>query len=164
MKVMTYKDYVGSTEVSVEDGVVYGKLLGIRDLVTYEADTPAALRAAFEGAVDDYLDDCKLEGRPPDRPYKGSLNVRIGEDLHRRYATEAERLRLSLNELLVRKLQLASVVQDEMWPYATTTVAIDTEGLRLTFDRLIEKIRDMEPLEDAASSKEKTGALRNTQR
>jgi hypothetical protein len=51
-----------------------------------------------------------------------------------------------------------------MWPYATTTVAIDTEGLRLTFDRLIEKIRDMEPLQDAASSKEKTGALRNTQR
>ena len=78
LKAMTYKDYIGSAEVSVEDGVLHGRLLGIRDLVTYEADTPAGLEAAYREAVDDYLADCAEEERKPDKPFKGSLNVRIG--------------------------------------------------------------------------------------
>lgn len=100
MTTMTYKDYLGSAEVSVEDGVLHGKLLGIRDLVTYEADTPAGLRAAFEEAVDDYLADCASGNREPDRPYKGSFNVRIGPELHRDLAVEARDRDVSLNDLI----------------------------------------------------------------
>ena len=111
MKTMTYKDYAGSAEVSVEDGVLYGKLLGIRDLVTYEADTPAGLKAAFVESVDDYLADCAEEGREPDRPFKGTFNVRIGAALHRQVALEAFARHMSLNDLIVTKVQVANVVQ-----------------------------------------------------
>lgn len=100
MTTMTYKDYLGSAEVSVEDDVLHGKLLGIRDLVTYEADNPAGLRTAFEEAVDDYLADCAAANRDPDRPYKGSFNVRIGPELHRDLAVEARDRHVSLNDLI----------------------------------------------------------------
>lgn len=105
MTTMAYKDYIGSADVSIEDGVLYGKLLGIRDLVTYEAETPAGLLAAFEEAVDDYLADCAAENREADRPYKGSLNVRIGPELHRELALEARRSGVSLNDLITRYLE-----------------------------------------------------------
>lgn len=54
MTTFTYKDYSGTVEESVEDKCFRGKLLDIRGLVTYEADTLIALHRAFKDAVDDY--------------------------------------------------------------------------------------------------------------
>lgn len=68
MTTLRHKGYTGSAELPVEDGVAFGRLLAIRDLVTYEADTPAGLKAAFEDAVEDYLAGCQEAGREPDRP------------------------------------------------------------------------------------------------
>lgn len=45
-----------------------------------------SLRSAFEEAVDDYLNLCRQEGRQPEQPFKGSFNVRMGSELHRRAA------------------------------------------------------------------------------
>ena len=39
MSVLTYKTYIGSIEVSVEDECLHGKILFIDDLITYEANT-----------------------------------------------------------------------------------------------------------------------------
>ena len=33
-----YKDYVGSIEFSEEDKIFYGKVLGIRSLISYEGE------------------------------------------------------------------------------------------------------------------------------
>ena len=144
MKAMTYKDYTGSAEVSVEDGVLHGRLLGIRDLVTYEADTPAGLEAAFREAVDDYLADCAEEERKPDKPFKGSLNVRIGADLHRQVAMEAFERHMSLNDLLVRKLRMANAVQNEL-----ATGDPSPEKVRAACERALAAVRasgvDMPP-------------------
>lgn len=51
-----YKGYVGSIEFSEESGVFYGKVLKIRDLVSYEADTHEEMQKSFEEAVDDYIE------------------------------------------------------------------------------------------------------------
>lgn len=120
MTAMSYKEYLGSAEVSVEDGILHGRLLGIRDLVTYEADTPAALRSAFVEAVDEYLADCTEQGRRPDRPYKGSLNVRIGPELHRSFALEAMQRHLTLNELIVQRLHVTRELQHSLRSLALT--------------------------------------------
>ena len=37
--VLKYKGFLGSIEVSIEDGIMHGKLLYINDLITYEANT-----------------------------------------------------------------------------------------------------------------------------
>ncbi len=81
---LEYRGYLGSIEYSEDDEVLHGRLEFIRDLVTYEGTDAKSLRAAFHGAVDDYIELCAEEGCVPDRPLKGSFNVRPGRDLHRR--------------------------------------------------------------------------------
>ena len=57
-----YKGYVGSVEFSKEDALFYGKVLGIRALISYEGTSAAELVADFHGAVDDYLELCAQSG------------------------------------------------------------------------------------------------------
>lgn len=97
---MEYKGYVGSIEFSEADGVFFGKVLGIRSLITYEGTNANELIGDFHGAVDDYLSLCENEGIAPEIAYKGSLNVRLGSDLHKRAAIYAMSHQQSLNSFI----------------------------------------------------------------
>lgn len=99
-KTFEYKGYMGSTEISADDMVLYGKILYVNDVVTYQGDTMAELKAAFEESVDDYLETCELLGKQPDKPLKGSFNVRIGPELHKAAARFASQAGVSLNDLM----------------------------------------------------------------
>ena len=94
---MEYKGYQGSVEFSAEDKIFFGKIDALRDLVSFEGTDVASLEKAFKEAVDDYLELCKEEGRDPDKPYKGSFNVRTKPEIHRRLASVAARKKLNLN-------------------------------------------------------------------
>ena len=83
---MEYKGYVGSVEFSEEDGLFYGKVMGIRALISYEGTTAHELVDDFHGAVEDYLALCEAEGKEPEKAYKGSFNVRISPELHKQAA------------------------------------------------------------------------------
>jgi predicted HicB family RNase H-like nuclease len=63
-----YKGYGGSVELSAEDHVLHGSLLGIRDAVAYEGADADSLEANFRVAVDEYLAFCTAQGKTPDRP------------------------------------------------------------------------------------------------
>lgn len=65
---LSCKGYSGSWEVSHEDNCLFGKILFIEDLITYEADTPKELETSFRAAVDHYLEHCQRTGRPPNKP------------------------------------------------------------------------------------------------
>lgn len=56
---MEYKGYIGSVEFSEEDCILYGKVMGIHSLISYEGETAKELLEDFHGAVDDYLILCK---------------------------------------------------------------------------------------------------------
>jgi predicted HicB family RNase H-like nuclease len=102
---MQYKEYYGSVHYSDEDRVFYGKVEFIRALISYEGTNVQSLRQAFEEAVDDYLETCKEKSIVVERPFKGSFNVRVGADLHRRIALAAERKGLTLNGYIVDVLE-----------------------------------------------------------
>ena len=51
-----YKNYIGSVEFSEEDGVFFGKVLGIRSLISYEGKNAKELLSDFHKAIDDYLE------------------------------------------------------------------------------------------------------------
>ena len=96
-----YKNYHGSCDASLEDNVLHGRILFVNDLVTYEAETVPLLKAAFEEAVDDYLETCKLVGKVPDQSYSGSFNVRIPAEDHRKVALIAhERFGGKINQVV----------------------------------------------------------------
>ena len=56
---MTYKGYVGSMKFSDADGVFFGKVQGVRSLISYEGETREALQADFRKAVDAHLELCQ---------------------------------------------------------------------------------------------------------
>ena len=60
---LEYKGYYGSVEYSREDALLYGKVLGINSLISYEGESVAELQQDFEGAVDDYLEVCAENGQ-----------------------------------------------------------------------------------------------------
>lgn len=97
---MHYKGYLGSFELDEDEAVFYGKVEYIKALISYEATTAKSLRKAFQEAVDDYLQMCKVEGIEPEVPFKGSFNVRVGQALHRRLALEASKREMTLNKFI----------------------------------------------------------------
>lgn len=103
--VLKYKGYEGTVEYSAEDGCLVGRVLHINSVIGYAGDTVAEIRAMFEQAVDEYLALCEAQGWPPEKPYKGSLNVRLGAELHRLAAMAAARQQTSLNDLIVQAVE-----------------------------------------------------------
>jgi len=97
---MEYKGYVGTVEFSEEDGLFYGKVMGIRSLISYEGTTARELIEDFHGAVDDYLLLCTNQGMEPEKAYKGSFNVRISPELHKQVAIYAMENQISLNSFV----------------------------------------------------------------
>lgn len=86
---LSYKKYNGSVEYSEEDDCLFGKVIGIKSLISYEGNSVQELKRDFENAVEDYLADCRERGVEPEQPYKGSFNVRISPELHRSIAVYA---------------------------------------------------------------------------
>src|ERR1035437_8551397 len=106
---LKYRGYDGSVLYSAEDRVLHGRILGIRDMVSFEGTNVKSLETNFKGAVNEYLAFCKAEGKTPDIPFKGNFNVRVPQDLHQRAALYAEEHEVKLN----------AVVQDALREYLT---------------------------------------------
>ena len=105
MKNLEYKSYTGTLEYSLEDNLLFGKILGINDLVSYEGTTIEEIKSAFKEAVDDYLETCTELGKLPEKDYKGVFNIRTTRDIHKNIVMIAERENLKLNQLVNKALQ-----------------------------------------------------------
>ena len=105
MKNLDYKGYTGSIEYSKEDDLLYGKALGIQGLISYEGATGYELEADFIEAIDNYLAECKLGGVDPEKPFKGSFNVRISPKLHQKAALLAMSENKSLNNFVAESIR-----------------------------------------------------------
>ncbi|MEX2536435.1 MAG: type II toxin-antitoxin system HicB family antitoxin [Trueperaceae bacterium] len=109
---MEYKGYLGSVQYSAEDHVFYGKLEYIRSLVTFEGADVSSLEAAFKEAVDDYLETSRELGKKPEKPFKGTFNVRTGQELHRRASVYAVTHQKSLNQVVNEALDTYLSLRD----------------------------------------------------
>ncbi len=98
MNTMIYKGYTARIEYSTEDGCLIGEITGIRDIVGFHGDSVAELQAAFEEAVEDYLEMCEESGRPPQKPYSGELTLHIPPEIHTGIAMAAEASGKNLNQ------------------------------------------------------------------
>ncbi len=107
MKLLRYKGYYGSIEASPEDNCLYGKIEFISPLVNYEGETISELKSAFENAVDDYIKTCEQAGREPEQTVKGSFNVRIGSELHKKALVCAKDNGISLNDFVKKSIENA---------------------------------------------------------
>jgi predicted HicB family RNase H-like nuclease len=81
---MEHMGYYGTVEYSDTDDILFGKVIGVSGLISYEGDSVQSLKADFEGAIEDYLELCAKNGVEPERVYKGSFNVRVSPELHKK--------------------------------------------------------------------------------
>ena len=107
MKTMQYKGYAARIEYSDEDKCFVGHIAGIRDIVGFHGANVKSLINAFEEAVDDYLETCRLAGISPQRPYSGKVMLRISPEMHAEIAMKAEAHGKSLNQWAAEALTLA---------------------------------------------------------
>ncbi|MCL2171242.1 MAG: type II toxin-antitoxin system HicB family antitoxin [Defluviitaleaceae bacterium] len=107
---LNYKDYTGSIEFSEEDGVFHGKVVGIKSLISFEGDSVSSITEDFRNAVDEYLEFCADSGIEPEKPFKGSFNVRIEAELHRKAALAASARGISLNSFVEDAIRQRVVV------------------------------------------------------
>jgi predicted HicB family RNase H-like nuclease len=105
MNTITYKGYVGSIQFSQEDEVFFGKIEHINDLITFESDNAHKLKEAFEEAVNDYIKFCNEKGTKPEKPFKGSFNVRVSPSVHKLAFIKAKETGISLNKLIERAIE-----------------------------------------------------------
>ena len=106
MKNLEYRGYTGSIEYSAEDSLLYGKVLGIRGLISFEGETGKDLEKDFKDALEAYLSNCKSNGIEPEKPFKGSFNVRVSPSLHQRAALLAKESKVSLNNFVAEAIRL----------------------------------------------------------
>lgn len=103
MKTITYKGYQASVEF--DDGSLFVKVLHIEDVLVAECDRASEAEAVARDLIDAYLADCEEEGREPAKPYKGSFNVRVTPELHKRAAMDAAEDGISLNNWVSRAIE-----------------------------------------------------------
>lgn len=110
---LEYKDYYGKVEFSADDDCFFGKVIGINDLVTFEGINVGEIKQAFHEAVEDYIFMCEKAGKEPEKTYKGSFNIRITPELHKKASIIAATESISLNQFvelaIVEKVQSAHI-------------------------------------------------------
>lgn len=97
---LSYKNYNGTVEYSREDKCLFGKVVGIKSLLSYEGNSVQDLEQDFQSVIDEYLADCKERNIEPEQPYKGTFNIRISPELHRDIAIYAIEHGKSLNAVV----------------------------------------------------------------
>lgn len=103
--VLQYRDFIGSVHFNSDDNIFFGKIEGINDLVTFEGATVGEIRTSFEEAVHDYLELCKMTGKEIFKSYKGSFNVRIAPELHKKAALLSQMMGISLNQFIKNAIE-----------------------------------------------------------
>ncbi len=103
---MAYKGYTASIEVDADAGILFGRVLDIKDVITFKAKTVDEAREEFYKSVDDYLAFCQELGEEPDKPFSGKLPFRTTPEQHRKIFIAAKKAGKSINawmdEILTR--------------------------------------------------------------
>lgn len=102
---MKYKGYHATIEYCAEDEMLIGSVIGIQDSLNFHGTTISEITQAFHDSIDGYLEMCKMLGRSPDKEYKGSFNVRLTPDLHRKAAIRAESNGQTLNQFVQQAIE-----------------------------------------------------------
>jgi predicted HicB family RNase H-like nuclease len=102
---MTYKGYEAVVEFDEAAGIFSGEVINTRDVITFQGASVRELMKAFKDSVDDYLEFCAKRKEDPEKPFSGTLSLRLPPEVHRRIAAEARRRNKSLNSYILERLK-----------------------------------------------------------
>ncbi len=94
---MKYKGYIGHVEYDEEADVLFGRVLNVNDVITFEGTSIDEIKGAFQDSVDDYLEFCSELGKEPNKPYSGKFIFRTTPEVHEQIALAAAKRSKSIN-------------------------------------------------------------------
>ncbi len=107
MNTLQYKNFTGTFNYVEDEDILFGKIEGIDDLVTFQGESISEIKQAFREAVEDYIFLCKETGKEAYKSFKGSFNVRIAPELHRAVFIQALKNNTNINGFVQNALEQA---------------------------------------------------------
>ncbi len=105
--IMKYKGYWAEIKYSDEDECFWGEIDGLKnDSISFEGTTVKELKKDFKDAIDHYIEVCKETNTEPEKQAKGSLNVRLGVELHNKAKMKSVEKNISINELIKEAVKM----------------------------------------------------------
>lgn len=108
MTTLHHEGYLATVEIDEDAGIMHGRVINARAVLTFEGEALPELRQAFADTIADYRDWCAERGVEPEKPYSGNLSLRIAPDLHRRVAEYAAKAGESVNHFIAERLEEAA--------------------------------------------------------
>ena len=110
MNTMSYKGYTARVDFDERDSIFVGRVLGLRDIISFEGSTVVKLRAEFQAAINDFLRDCAERGIAPEKPASGKIMLRVPPEIHAAATVAAQASGKSLNQWATEALRDAAHV------------------------------------------------------
>lgn len=95
---ISYKGFTAKVEFSADDNLFVGRLIGMKDIVTFHGETVGELKNSMKETVDFYIEVCKKTGTKAKKNYSGKVMLRLPGKLHEQIAELAESSGKSINE------------------------------------------------------------------
>ena len=105
---LEFEGFVGHVEFDSEADIFHGEVINTRDVITFQGRSVDELRQAFVDSIEDYRAFCAERGEEPDRPFSGTLSVRLTPELHHDLYVVAKLQGKSMNGLISELLTTAS--------------------------------------------------------
>lgn len=84
---------------------VHGRVIGMRDVLSFHGTSVAELTQAFHDTVDEYLAWCAEQDVRPEKSWQGKLTFRPSEDLRTRLHVAAAITNQSVNDFMNAALE-----------------------------------------------------------
>lgn len=101
---LEYNGYHATIAYDADDELFVGEVFGIADSLNFHGSSIEELKQMFAQSIDNYLDLCKQVGKDPEKEFKGSFNVRIPSELHKKISMLAAQQKITLNQYVVNAL------------------------------------------------------------
>ena len=101
---MECKGYHAKIEFDQEDKIFVGHVLGINDSINFHGKSVRELTKEFDNAISNYLDYCKKSEKEPEKEFKGSFNIRIKPEQHKKIALYAADEGITINQFVSRAI------------------------------------------------------------
>jgi len=101
---MRYKGYYGVVTYDEEAKILHGEVIGLRTVITFQAENAKDIEKEFHTSVDVYLEWCKERGIKPEKEFSGNIRIRVDKKTHSALAQEAALHGISLNQLVLDKI------------------------------------------------------------
>lgn len=95
---LEYKGYHAKIVYDSEDDIFVGEVIGINDSLNFHGTSIVELKRSFVDSIENYLELCKSIGKAPEKEYKGTFNIRISPELHKKTVLAAAARGMTLNQ------------------------------------------------------------------